>query len=97
MLVTSKTALLGVALLGLAGAMAGRHVLGLPSLLVWPFVGVICAIALYFMAGLALCRLPARQLAELVRLPAFVLWRLAGHVTTVLSYRSADWVRTPRR
>jgi 1,2-diacylglycerol 3-beta-glucosyltransferase len=95
-LVTSKSALALLSLAGLGAAVAGQRVLGSNLTLVWPFVGVLLAISLYFAMGVVACRMPVRHLLGVAGLPVLVLWRLASHISNALTSRNARWVRTAR-
>ncbi len=97
MLVASRSALLSCALAGFALAIGGHWAYRLSAWFAWTFAAVILALALYCLAGVALCRIPAREFLGLARLPAFVVWRLASHMAAILSSRTTQWVRTPRR
>jgi 1,2-diacylglycerol 3-beta-glucosyltransferase len=96
MLITSKSALAGLAGIGLAGAGLLHWSLGLDSGPFWCLAAVLALISAYFLTGLVLYRPSARQALGLAGLPLLLAYRLAIHVRAALSYRSARWVRTAR-
>ncbi len=96
MLITSKSALAGLAGIGLAGAGLLHWGLGLSPGPFWCFATVLALISAYFLTGLVLYRPSARQALGLAGLPLLLAYRLAIHARAALSYRSAGWVRTAR-
>lgn len=66
-----------------------------PALLVWWWVGLVCAVSLslYVLRGWQLSGIGGRGLADLMRAPAFVAWKVLLMLRARLP---AEWVRTKR-
>ena len=80
-----------VALMLLAGVAWFWH----PALLVWWWVGLVCAVSLslYVLRGWQLSGIGVRGIADLMRAPAFVVWKV---LLMMRARVPAGWVRTKR-
>jgi 1,2-diacylglycerol 3-beta-glucosyltransferase len=58
--------------------------------------GVVALLAGYFLVGVALTESPAKALAGIVLIPAFLPWRMSIEVLGLLGYGRRQWVRTSR-
>lgn len=76
-------------------ASAGVAVLWWPSLQIWLFLGIACGLILllYVLRGWHLSGVGLIGLADLLRAPFFILWKLLLMLRTP---RSAEWIRTRR-
>lgn len=96
MLVTSKSALAGLAVVGLLLSVPANHWIASGRAPAWPFLGVLAAISVYFLLGVLLYRPAPVELLRLAGLPFLAIWRMAVHLAAVVSYRRLGWVRTSR-
>ena len=58
--------------------------------------GVMTLLAGYFLLGVALTESPAKALAGIVLIPAFLPWRMTIEILGLLGYGRKQWVRTSR-
>jgi 1,2-diacylglycerol 3-beta-glucosyltransferase len=58
--------------------------------------GVTTLLAAYFLLGVALTESPAKALAGIVLIPAFLPWRMTIEILGLLGYGRKRWVRTAR-
>src|SRR6185295_15278193 len=58
--------------------------------------GLTTLLAGYFLLGVALTESPAKALAGIVMIPAFLPWRMTIEILALLGFGRKKWVRTSR-
>jgi hypothetical protein len=84
-----------VANVALLMLLAGMAVLWQPSAQIWLWLGLACglSLSLYVLRGWQLSGVGLRGLADLLRAPSFVVWKL---LLMLRAHDSAEWIRTKR-